>query len=54
MTDVARQVMERRDFSLRVPKRSSDEVGFLVDAFNAMLAEVGRRAEALEQTNRSL
>jgi len=37
-----------------VPKRSDDEVGYLVEAFNAMLAEVGRRAEALERTNRSL
>jgi signal transduction histidine kinase len=54
LTDVAHGVMERRDFSLRVQKRSNDEVGYLVDAFNAMLAEVGRRAEALEQTNRSL
>jgi signal transduction histidine kinase len=54
LTDVAHRVMERRDFSLRVQKRSDDEVGYLVDAFNAMLGEVGRRAEALEQTNRSL
>ena len=54
VTDVAHSVMERRDFSLRVPKRTNDEVGYLVEAFNAMLAEVGRRAEALEQTNRSL
>ena len=46
--------MERRDFSLRVPRTTRDEVGFLVDAFNAMLAEVGRRAQALEETNRSL
>ena len=54
LTDVAHSVMERRDFSLRVQKRSDDEVGYLVDAFNAMLGEVGRRAEALEATNRSL
>jgi HAMP domain-containing protein len=51
VTEVAHSVMERRDFSLRVPKRSDDEVGYLVEAFNAMLSEVGRRAEALEQTN---
>ena len=48
---VARQVIERRDFSLRVRKTTHDEVGVLVDAFNAMLAEVGRRAEALEASN---
>lgn len=51
---VARQVMERRDFSLRVRKTTEDEIGYLVDAFNDMLAEVGRRAEALEDSNRTL
>jgi signal transduction histidine kinase len=54
VTDVARQVMERRDFSLRARKTTQDEIGYLVDAFNDMLAEVGRRAEALEASNRSL
>jgi len=51
---VARQVMERRDFSLRAVKTTEDEIGQLVDAFNGMLAEVGRRAEALEKLNQSL
>jgi signal transduction histidine kinase len=51
---VARQVMERRDFSLRATKMSKDEIGELVDAFNDMLGEIGRRAEALEASNQSL
>ena len=50
----ARDVLQRRDFSPRVPKTSDDEVGVLVDAFNNMLEEVGRRTEALEQSNRHL
>ena len=50
----ARKVVERRDYSLRVQKTTNDEVGDLVDAFNGMLAEIGRRAQALEQSNRSL
>ena len=54
VTDVARRVIERRDFSLRVAKTTHDEVGYLVDAFNAMLAEVGRRADALEASNATL
>lgn len=54
VADVARNVMEKRDFSLRVTKTTEDEIGVLVDAFNAMLAEVGRRAEALESSNRQL
>lgn len=54
VADVARGVMEKRDFSLRVTKTTEDEIGVLVDAFNAMLAEVGRRAEALESSNQRL
>lgn len=54
MADVARNVMENRDFTLRATKTTEDEIGVLVDAFNAMLAEVGRRAEALENSNRQL
>jgi signal transduction histidine kinase len=54
ITEVARQVMTRRDFSLRVRKTTEDEIGYLVDAFNDMLAEIGRRAQALEESNRAL
>jgi two-component system, sensor histidine kinase len=54
LTNAAREVMDRRDYSLRVIKTSQDEVGVLVDAFNAMLAEAGRRASALESANASL
>jgi len=48
---VSREVMERRDYSHRVRKTTEDEIGQLVDAFNAMLAEVGRRAEALREAD---
>jgi two-component system, sensor histidine kinase len=54
VADVARQVIERRDFSLRVARTTRDEVGVLVDAFNAMLSEVGRRSDALEASNATL
>ncbi len=43
--------MEHRDYSLRVKKTTQDELGYLVDAFNDMLAELGRRAQALEEAN---
>src|SRR4029079_10886080 len=36
------------------PKSSEDEVGVLVDAFNNMLEEVGKRTEALAQSNNPL
>jgi len=53
-TEIARQVMEKRDFSLRVRKTTQDEIGYLVDAINDLLAEVGRRQEALEASNLTL
>ncbi len=49
---VAREVMQRRDYGLRARKTSEDEIGELVDAFNGMLAEAGRRAEALREADR--
>ncbi|HEY9199128.1 MAG TPA: ATP-binding protein [Gammaproteobacteria bacterium] len=54
VTDTARQVMSNRDYSLRVGKTTEDEIGYLVDAFNDMLAEIGNRAETNEASNRKL
>ncbi len=54
VTGVAREVMQRRDFSLRVPGNSRGEIGVLVAAFNDMLAEIGRRAHALQEANLTL
>jgi signal transduction histidine kinase len=51
---VAREVVERGDYSRRAPKRSDDEVGALADAFNGMLAEIERRTGALEESNLAL
>ncbi len=47
LTDTARRVSESRDFTLRADKRSSDEIGQLADAFNAMLAELATRDREL-------
>jgi signal transduction histidine kinase len=55
VTEVAKEVMLRRDFSLRVPMgRDGGEIATLVGAFNAMLAEVGRRAAELQDANQTL
>ncbi len=54
VTNVARRIVEDRDFNLRAAKTTDDEVGTLVDAFNAMLAEVSERQQALEDSNRRL
>ena len=44
MASVARQIVDRRDYSLRVQKKTDDEFGLVVEAFNNMLHEVQRRA----------
>jgi signal transduction histidine kinase len=49
---VSREVMDKRDYSLRARKTTEDEIGELVDAFNAMLAEIGRRSEAMREADR--
>jgi signal transduction histidine kinase/ActR/RegA family two-component response regulator len=54
VTEVARHVIGERDFTLRARRTTEDEIGVFVDAFNAMLAEVGQRAQALEASNRAL
>lgn len=54
IADIARQVVTRREYSLRAGKISDDEVGNLVDSFNAMLAEIEQRTQELELTNRNL
>ncbi|MDB5856341.1 MAG: putative histidine kinase, hybrid [Ramlibacter sp.] len=51
---IARAVLEQGNYDLRARKRSQDEVGQLVDAFNAMLDELGRRSRMQQETNRAL
>ncbi len=52
VSQVAREVITQHDYSLRARKISDDEIGALVDSFNALLAEAGRRAEALREADR--
>ena len=54
VAQVARNVMVHRNFALRAPKTSFDEVGQLVDAFNDMLAEIATSTAALQETNHHL
>jgi len=54
MAQVARSVVEGRDYSLRASDATSDEIGVVVQAFNNMLGEVQTRTHALEQANQAL
>ena len=40
MANVARQIVEERDYSFRAAKTTDDEIGVVIDAFNNMLDEV--------------
>jgi signal transduction histidine kinase/ActR/RegA family two-component response regulator len=59
VAEAARRVVDDRDYDIRVTETSDDEVGVLVDAFNAMLRELSaemheRRSaeEALREADR--
>ena len=47
-------VSSERDYALRVPQISRDELGELVAGFNAMLGQIESRDEALERARESL
>ncbi len=54
ITNIAREVVEKRDYSRRAPRISEDEAAALVDSFNAMLTEIEQRTLALENSNREI
>jgi signal transduction histidine kinase/CheY-like chemotaxis protein len=54
ITNIAREVVARRDYSRRAPRISEDEAAELVDSFNAMLTEIEQRTRALEGSNREI
>ncbi|MBV1786668.1 PAS domain S-box protein [Marinobacterium sp. D7] len=54
VTELARQVVTERNYDLRARRNSDDEVGFLVDAFNQMLSQIGLRTSELERSNEEL
>ncbi|NRF68185.1 response regulator [Aquincola sp. S2] len=49
VAEVAQQVMERRDWTLRAPDAPVRDIALLVQAFNAMLDEVAERTGELER-----
>ncbi|MBL8486345.1 MAG: response regulator [Rhodocyclaceae bacterium] len=47
--ETARRVAETKRYDLRITRTSDDEIGDLVDSFNAMLGEIHARDEGLRQ-----
>lgn len=54
IANVARRVVDQRDYALRASKTSDDEIGLVVEAFNDMLGAVQDRDRALERSNWAL
>ena len=54
LAEAARDVTEREDYSVRVPKETNDELGVLTDAFNGMLTQIHARDRELQQANAEL
>jgi signal transduction histidine kinase/ActR/RegA family two-component response regulator len=52
LANVARDVEQQRNYALRAPKQTEDELGALVDAFNNMLGELGSQTQALQTASR--
>lgn len=54
LAGTARAVSERQDYSIRARKRSADELGRLVDAFNEMLDQIQERDTELLRAKEDL
>src|SRR2546426_1768798 len=54
LAHTARTVSAERDYSVRVQKRSGDEIGMLIDDFNEMLVQIQGRDAALQMARDQL
>ncbi len=54
LSEVAMQISTTRDYSIRVESSSKDELGYLVEHFNSMLAEIQQRDVALREAHDGL
>jgi methyl-accepting chemotaxis protein len=50
LAEATRQVSSQHDYTIRVQKRSADELGVLCEGFNSMLQEIQQKESQLEQT----
>jgi len=54
LASVARQVSEKRQYTVRADRHGNDEVGRLIEAFNEMLEQIQQRDAALVEANEQL
>jgi signal transduction histidine kinase len=54
LAKVAKAVSEKKDYTTRAVKKTNDEVGLLIDAFNQMLEQIQQRNSALVDAKKQL
>jgi two-component sensor histidine kinase len=54
LSQVARDVSYKRDYSVRAVRTSQDEIGLLIEAFNDMLTQIQERDQALRKDQETL
>ena len=54
LAQVANAISEKRDYSVRAVKQTEDEIGFLIDCFNGMLAQMEKHEKTLRDVNEQL
>ena len=54
LTQAMRQVSDEKSYSVRAEKQSEDEIGVLIDGFNAMLEQIQDRDAALQRARDEL
>ncbi len=54
LSGVAREVFEKQDYSIRASQFSNDELGFLTNKFNEMLADIQQRDTELQDARNGL
>jgi len=54
LTRAVEAVSKKKDYSIRAPKQTNDEIGFLIDAFNQMLEQIQNHQASLLSVNKQL
>ncbi|MCZ6872573.1 MAG: response regulator [bacterium] len=54
LAQTMRVVSDQEDYAIRAAKHSQDEIGFLIDGFNDMLAQIETRDTTLQEVNERL
>jgi signal transduction histidine kinase len=54
LTETAKAVSERKDYTVRATKAGNDEIGFLTEAFNQMLSEIQEQNARIQRFNQEL